>query len=89
MTALACFFHLAQCHPSGVESGSMPNGLGTTAGQAVLGNPIEVCGFLQGFSGDIRPALVKGGEFFRGTYEDMVGVGASSSTLEQISVSTV
>ncbi|MTI18110.1 hypothetical protein E1162_12760 [Rhodobacteraceae bacterium RKSG542] len=36
--------------------------------------------FLQGFCGDIRPALVKGDEFYRGTYKDVVRNGKALAT---------
>lgn len=65
------------CHPTctgaNIISGEYP---GTTCKIVEEAYPNSNVAFLQGFSGDVRPALVKDGYFYSGTIDDMTKMGA-------------
>lgn len=76
---IATWIHYA-CHPTSTDanvlSGEFPG---------VCSNLLEseeentVVSFFQGFSGDVRPKLVKDGKFYRGSLEEMISIGKSLS----------
>ncbi|GGH86364.1 hypothetical protein JOD43_003514 [Pullulanibacillus pueri] len=66
----------ATCHPTTSDENAVSSEFPGYAMEALeyMGEGL-VAGFLQGFCGDVRPALIKEGHFFRGTAEDVKRVG--------------
>lgn len=70
------WFHYA-CHPTTTGDNLVTSefpGMAMEMVEKALGGQVPAS-FLQGFCGDIRPALIKDGQFFRGTDDDVKRLG--------------
>lgn len=76
---VAMWVHYA-CHPTSTDatilSGDYP---GVCSALLEHSSPDCVVSFLQGFSGDIRPKLIKKDAFYRGSIDDMIAIGKRMS----------
>ena len=72
----------SQCHPTitgdNILSGEYP---GVVCDEIETAFPGAVCMLLQGFCGDLRPALVRDGQFYRGDYAQMETCGKQLAAL--------
>jgi hypothetical protein len=71
------------CHPTTSAENAVSGefcGAAMTAVEEFLG-PDTAAGFLQGCCGDVRPALIRDGEFFRGDHIDVKRLGSELSTV--------
>lgn len=74
-TKKAMWIH-ATCHPTTTDANSVSGEFpGFVCKQLEAIYPECNVAFLQGFCGDIRPKLIKGDRFYRGSLEDMIKVG--------------
>ncbi|MGN8648179.1 neutral/alkaline non-lysosomal ceramidase N-terminal domain-containing protein [Gracilibacillus sp. HCP3S3_G5_1] len=73
--AKAIWIHYT-CHPTSTDANVVSSEYpGYCCKQVETKYPGTHVAFLQGFCGDIRPALMKKGNFYRGTLEDMACIG--------------
>ncbi|MEH7386006.1 neutral/alkaline non-lysosomal ceramidase N-terminal domain-containing protein [Bacillus sp. JJ1521] len=64
------------CHPTSTDANIVSaEYTGVCCSRLKEKYPQAVVGFLQGCCGDVRPALIKGNEFYRGNLRDMEAIG--------------
>lgn len=64
------------CHPTSTDARVVSSEfVGQCCKKVEMFYPNSTAAFLQGFCGDIRPALIINKDFYRGTIEDMCGLG--------------
>lgn len=76
---IATWIHYA-CHPTSTDANILSSefpGVCTSGLEAI--DDECVVSFLQGFSADIRPKLVKNNEFYRGSLQEMILIGENLS----------
>ena len=65
----------ATCHPTTTDARAVSSEFCGHAMARLDAGRGSVAGFLQGFCGDVRPALIKDGEFYRGGQEEVRQLG--------------